>query len=398
MGSIVDQITPSGAVVPDSDTRLSESDKNQLLLAAVPGATVATQGGVRVVRFEDDVLFKAQVTHLGHPWPTFKKRIQIPNSWVAAAQQAQAEGLRPRFIGIYNHADVTVFVDFDPATYLVRKANNSAAHVATNDLFQAQTLGEFSRTDGNGNRLTSVRADQFLSYLREGFRSRQPQLAAIERFNRSFLTGDTIDSLDAIQEMHAARWPDTFQAEWPGFFVEFKLDASLRDKGTSALIEYRKVKKKGEYDFDLGILGKDGLEFYGDLKASNIAYSETPGNDAIDVKQCVEEFGRFWYVIYEHETWHSKDHGNIATIEWNEWKRQHGKAGSPFDPLSYAGRFKSAVRFVRMVVLEVNQANFHVVLGEFAQGKQPSGAARAAKVKIKKKDIDNFLIYSAEVP
>ena len=34
------------------------------------------------------------------------------------------------------------------------------------------------------------------------------------------------------------------------------------------------------------------------------------------------------------------------------------------------------------------------VLGDFAQGKQPDGADRALKVMIKKKNIDNFLIYS----
>ena len=47
-----------------------------------------------------------------------------------------------------------------------------------------------------------------------------------------------------------------------------------------------------------------------------------------------------------------------------------------------------------MMILEVNEANFHVVLGGFAQGKQQSGAARALKVMINKRNIDNFLIYS----
>lgn len=50
-----------------------------------------------------------------------------------------------------------------------------------------------------------------------------------------------------------------------------------------------------------------------------------------------------------------------------------------------------------MMVLEVNEANFGVVLGDFKQGKQPDGAARARKVMIKKKNIDNFLIYSESI-
>jgi len=398
VSSIVDQISANGDVVPDVDRRLSESAKNALLLAALPGAKTTTWNRLRAVRFEDQVIFKAQVTHLGKPWPAYKKRIQIPNTWVAAAQEAMNDGLRVRFVGIYHREDVTIFVDFDPTTYLRRKANNSAAHVATNDLFQAQTLGQFARIDRNGNRLTSVRADHFASYLRDGFTSMQPQLAAFERFNRTFLDGRPIEALDAIREMHAARWPDTFQAEWPGFYVEFKLNESLRAEGTPALVEYRKVKQKGAYDFDLGILGRGGLEFYGDLKASSVAYSETPGNDAGDLARCVKEFGRFWYVIYEHETEHAKDQDDRATIEWNRWKLEQGKAVLPFNPLSYASRFKASVKFVRMVVLEVNAANFHVVLGDFAQGRQPGGAPRAMKVKIKKKDLENFLIYTAEAP
>lgn len=397
MASVVDQLLPDGTVVGHVDVTLSENQKNSLLVAALPGSSLTTLAGVRAVRFGDEVILKKQVTHLGHPWEAYKKRIQIPKTWLLAAEEAALRDLRIRFVGIYHHGDVTIFVDFEPTTYLRRKANNSAAHVATNDLFQAQTLGQFSRTDRNGNRLTSVRADQFADYLRHGFKSQQPQLDVFRSFNRSFLTGARIEALEAVKEMHASRWPDTFQAEWPGFFVEFRLDGYLKTQSAKPLVEYRKNKRKGEYDYDLGILGDHGLEFYGDLKASTITATESPGNDAEDLRRCIGELGRFWYVIYEHETVHSKDHGNTATIEWNQWKHSLGRAKVPFDPLSYAGRFKASVRFVKMMVLEVNQANFDLVLGEFAQGRQPGGAPRELKVKIRKKDIDNFLIYSETV-
>ena len=32
----------------------------------------------------------------------------------------------------------------------------------------------------------------------------------------------------AVQEMHAATWPDRFQGEWPGFYLEYRLDTFLR--------------------------------------------------------------------------------------------------------------------------------------------------------------------------
>lgn len=69
-----------------------------------------------------------------------------------------------------------------------------------------------------------------------------------------------------------------------------------------------------------------------------------------------------------------------------------------YDPLSYAGRFKEAVRFVTVKVLEVNEANVGIVLGEFQEGfRQPDGAPRKGKVTIRKKDIDNFLIYTKSI-
>lgn len=52
-------------------------------------------------------------------------------------------------------------------------------------------------------------------------------------------------------------------------------------------------------------------------------------------------------------------------------------------------------------ILEVNQANVAVVLGDFQKDfKQPDGKPRKGKVMIRKKDIHNFLIYtkSIEVP
>lgn len=396
MGSVtVDQIEPSGAVIQHADVALSEGEKNDLLLNALPGGTVEVYGGVRAIRFRNQVILKAQVTHLGNPWPPFKKRIQIPKTWLRVERQAEADDLVVRFVGIYRHGSVTVFVDFDPRTYVLRKANSSAAHLATNDLFQAQTLGQFSRIDRNGNRLTSVRGDQFARYLQFGLKQQQPHVEVFRKFNADFLSGNQIEALDAIKEMYASSWPDTFQAEWPGFFVEYRLDSFIRSEGLAHLVEYRKVKQHGQFDYDLAFSGAAGLEYYGDLKASNVTKMETPGNDADDLRRCVNEFGRFWYVIYEHETKHARDHGDLATVSWNEWKMSVGRAVTPYNPLSYASRFKESVRFVRMVVLEVNEANYHVVLGDFAQGKQPSGASRALKVMIDKRNIDNFLIYAA---
>jgi hypothetical protein len=394
----VDQIRPDGTLVQDVDTTLRPSVKGELIRSALPDARLVDYYGKRVVTFNGQLILSAQVTHLGGEWPGFKKRIQIPPSWKDIAQRATTEGRRIRFVGVYHYAGVTIFVDFDPTTYVRRKANNSAAHVSTNDLFQAQTLGQFSRVDRNGNRLTSVRADQFADYVLGGYESKQPRVDVFHRFNAEFLVDDEIQALDAVREMNDSNWPDTFQGEWPGFYVEFRLDDFLRRSGLRALVEYQKAKGHGLLDYDLVFKRGDELEYYGDLKASDVTKHESPGNDAEDIRRCIDEYGRFWYVIYEHETTHARNDGHRATIAWNEWKRSVGYTSrTGYDPMSYSARFKASVRFVKMMILEVNSANFDVVLGDFTQGKQQSGAARALKVMIKKKNIDNFLIYSESI-
>lgn len=399
MGTIaVDQIGPRGELIPDVDTTLSPVQKFGLLVDALPGAVVERYCGVRVVRFGDQLLLAKQVTHLGRPWPEFKKRIQIPNSWLAAYRQALADGLTPRFVGVYHYRDVTVFVDFDPDTYVLRKANNSAAHVATNDLYQAQTQGVFTRVDRNGNGLSSVRADLFERHLLGRLRERNAYVEVFEGFNSEFLTGARLAAMDAVAEMHAFEWPDAFQAEWAGFYLEYRVDEFLRRTGGDRLVAFQKVKRRGDFDYDLAFKEPPAAVFYGDLKASTVTANVAPGNDAADLRRCLEQYGRFWYVIYEHETWHSRDENDVPVRAWNEWRRSMGHSPrKEYDPLSYASKFKSAVRYVGMKILEVNEANFHVVLGAFNQGHQPSGESRAVKVMIDKRYIDNFLIHSAEV-
>lgn len=400
MGTVlVDQVGLNGVLISDVDTTLSRRRRNELLLAALPGATVEEYAGTEIVRFGRQVILSKQVTYLGIPWQAFKKRIQIPQWWVSVHDLAARDGFNVRFVGIYHYSSTTIFVDFDPHTYVTRKANNSAAHVATNDLFQAQTVGQFSREDKNGNRLTSVRFDEFSTYLTRGYERRDAHLEVIELFSNEFLDGARIEALTASKEMHAANWPDRFQNEWAGFYVEFRLASFLARHGLEERVRVQKEKRRGSFDYDLAFLRGGVPQYYGDLKASNIDVKDAPGNDAEDFFRCLDRFDRFWYVIFEHETWHSRDTGHTSTVAWNEWRRSVGHVGrGPYNSLSYATRFKEAVRFAGVKVLEVNGTNVGTVLGEFQKDfRQPDGTLRKGKVMIKKKDIDNFLIYSRSV-
>jgi hypothetical protein len=189
-----------------------------------------------------------------------------------------------------------------------------------------------------------------------------------EQFNTEFLTGTELEALPAVKDMHGARWPDTFQGEWPGFYLEYRIDCFLRHGAYTDRVQFQKDKKVGRFDYDLVLAAEGVPEFYGDLKSSDVTKRESPGNDAEDITRCVAEFGRFWYVLYEHETRHARDHGDVATIAWNEWKRSVGFTnGKPYNALSYARRFKQSVRYVKMKVLEINEANFPQVVSRLEQ-------------------------------
>jgi hypothetical protein len=150
------------------------------------------------------------------------------------------------------------------------------------------------------------------------------------------------------------------------------------------------LKRDGDLDFDIRF---DEDNFYGDLKASDIRKTETPGNDQKNFVECIYQFDKFWYVIYEHET--IKDSEDL-NFEATKARNRYIKAFDPSynkDELSYHDRMKSEVKFVKMYIIELNRVNYREALTEFHQGRQPDGKARAPKFNINKKAIENFVVF-----
>lgn len=188
-------------------------------------------------------------------------------------------------------------------------------------------------------------------------------------------------------------WPKWRETEWPGWYLEFKFAIFLARNRVAAIVyQGNESKKKGSLDFDLLF---PIHKFYGDLKASDISKKESPGNDKESVFTAIDRCDRFWYVIYEHETVKDKDCGNEITkfryafmVSLND--------SSAKDPLSYANRMKNKVNFRRMMILELNRANCGELLFAFHQGHQPDGAARAEKVLINKRNVENCQVFHYE--
>src|SRR5690606_28969271 len=120
-----------------------------------------------------------------------------------------------------------------------------------------------------------------------------PHLEVFTRFNPTFLTGERHLALPSVKQMHAARWPDAFQGEWPGFYLEYRFQAFLTTNRLTDRVRYVKEKRPGEFDYDLAFEEAGTLRHYGDLKASDHERHEAPGNDAAAIYKCVNRFGKF---------------------------------------------------------------------------------------------------------
>lgn len=61
--------------------------------------------------------------------------------------------------------------------------------------------------------------------------------------------------------------------------------------------------------------------------------------------------------------------------------------------MSYSDRMKNNIEFTDFKILEINKYN-QQYLSDFNQGKNSNGLPREQKIKIDKKNINNFLIYN----
>ena len=349
-----------------------------------------------------EVLLLASVTYMGGngQHPIFKKRMQLKNWYKDVVLSYKSDPkANVRFIGVYHYQNNIVFVEALKDSYMKKKMNSSAAHIYTNDLFQAMKEGFFVREDRNKNKIASIKYIKFKEYLNGTLKSSNEDLLEIfQRFNAKFEFGNWLKASKAIPEMHNAGWNKWKETEWPGWFLEYRFDTFLKNNNLEDKILYigSSHKKDGELDFDLWF---DSDKFYGDLKASDIEKKEAPGNDQTNFLECINKYDKFWYVIYEHNTIKDSEENNYEATRFrtnyikdnNEWP-----TNKVWDELSYYKRMKNSVQFIKMYIIELNRINFRIALNDFNQGRQPNGGPRKPKFKITKNNIDNFIIFKED--
>src|SRR5690554_2966297 len=105
MEKIIDQLAVDGTVFHAPDTELKEPEKLQLFVDQLPGSYLEkirldNGSSQKYLRFQDHAILFKQITHLGKPWPSFKKRIQIPPRWSEAYDDISSLGLQVHFMGV----------------------------------------------------------------------------------------------------------------------------------------------------------------------------------------------------------------------------------------------------------------------------------------------------------
>ncbi len=342
----------------------------------------------------DHYIICASVTYLGNPHPLFKKRMQLKKWYKDFYREYKDKpNTTINLIGVYHYDDMEVYCDFNLTDYIDRKLNSSSAHVYINDIFQAMKNGTFDKTDINGNRITIVKG-RYLKDFFDGKRAINPVVALFEKFNSEFTFDQWLRADNCIREMRDNNWYQAKGTEWAGWFLEFKIDNFIQREGCASLILYtgNKNKAEGMLDFDLFF---STMNFYGDLKASDIGKKEAPGNDKNNTLEAISQYGRLWYIVYEHETIKDKEMDHEMAIARMKLFNANFKEG---DHVSYISRMKHSVNFKRMQIFELNAVNMHSILSDFNQGHNSGDAmaARVAKFLLDKENMNNSIIYSYE--
>lgn len=390
----------------DQPLSTKEMQRNVINILGKDNCYIEKFGNKNLLCYKHDnkieILLLAAITYMGGngQHPIYKKRIQLKKWYKDVVNYYNCkQNYNVRFIGVYHYQSNIVLVEFLKDTYIIKKMNSSAAHVYTNDLYQAMKDGIFKRKDRNRNEIITIKYIKFKDYLDNKMDKTNNDLFNIfALFNASDYFGKWISAKNAIPEMYNNHWNKWKETEWPGWYLEFKMDKFIKEKCLERKILYvgSSHKRAGELDFDLWF-GDDN--FYGDLKASDITKKEAPGNDQQNFIDCINKYDRFWYVIYEHDTIKDSEKTDYEATRFrtnyiknnNEWPNN-----KKFDELSYYKRMKNSIKFVKMYIIELNRINFRNVLSDFNQGRQPSGDARKPKFKISKNNIDNFIVYEQE--
>lgn len=397
---LVDQINSDGTVTKDVCTSLSNSEIEKVMKKYCPGIEPVKFEGFKTalvseVNEQKYAIRIKNITYLGNPHPDFKFRIQISNDLKVFKSECDKKNIVPILLGIYTHDDVTIFTDFEVNDYIDKKAHNSSAHVYVNDLLKGFEHGYFQKIDAFNNHVTTFTPDKLNDFLESKVGATETkhelEIASVMNDFMDILEKDW-DGRVCIDEMVKNNYNNAYQAEWPGYYLEYAFEKQIKNNNLEGFVTYLQDKTEGGIDLDLYF---PTLNAYGDLKAHTVTTGGIQGNDWETIQTLINPpYNKsIYYIVVNHETEKDIDSGSELTRYWNKLKSEN--KGKEYNPLSYEKRMKKSVKLVSYYILEINQYNKQY-LSEYKQGHNSNGKPRKCKIKIDDKAINNFLVYKKE--
>lgn len=382
----VEQITVDQNVVIDKSEILTTTEMFRLILKKFPNVSVRDGLIYGSHNSYNYCLYLKNVSYLGNPHPIYKKRIQIPRDFIDLYNENKKRGIETLLIGVYKYKDVLLFCDFDTTKYIRNKLHNSSAHVYTIDLLNGCRIGLFKKKDYRNNIITVFDEQNITNFLDMKFEG-MPS-TGIEVFDTldEFFSSIAKDwyGIECYSEMIENGFSNMYQPEWPGFYLEYKLEKYLKDNHKDHIIKYSQNKKNGDIDLDLFF---PQIGIYGDLKTHSLTSGAIQGNDLDTIMNLIKDQS-IYYVVCNHTTDKDKDHDYEVTEFWN---KQLNKS----DLHSYGAKMKHSVSLKNYLILEINKYNMKY-LDIFKQGKNSDGKPRNPKIMISNKNINNFLVHIVE--
>lgn len=382
----VEQVTATEEIVDDYGEILSRIEINDLFITCFKNVYIKKNLIYGDFEGKEYCIFSKNISYLGNPHPIHKKRIQIPANFKSIYDENMKNGVETILLGVYKYKDNVLFCDFDTTKYVNNRINNSSAHIYSIDLLNGLKQGYFRKKDLKGNIITVFSRKNILNFLRvKLLKCSSPTVSVFDTLDDFFInvTKEWM-GIDAYTEMIDSDYHNKFQSEWPGIYLEFKLENYLEKNRKKNIISFHQDKKSKGIDLDLIF---PTLNMYGDLKAHSISVSGIQGNDYDTIMNLLENQS-VYYIVANHYTEKDKDHNFAVTKFWN-------KSQNKTNLMSYSNKMKYSVTIKSYSVLELNKYNKKYI-GIYNQGKNSNGKPREPKINIKEKDIPNFLVHNVD--
>lgn len=385
----VEQVNLVGRIVEDYGEILSKQELNQILVENFKCEIKSDGFAYGENKGKKYCLCCKNVSYLGIPHPNFKKRIQIPSSFVEKYYENKRRDIETFFIGIYKYQENIIFVNFDTKKYILNKAHNSSAHVLVIDLVNTiRRASYYLKKDARENEIfcfINNKIQRFFDMYLHNTIDLTPRMFKV--FNQFFDDlNPTWYGIDCYKEMIQQDYHRKFQPEWPGAYLEYKFENFVTEhQDVKSVVRYSPVRgSEGAIDLDLYF---PLFDEYGDLKAHTNTSPSIIGNKTSTVKKCIEGKKSIYYVVFNHDTTPDKECNFIVTEFWNSSQHKDNLR-------SYANKMKNKIELTSYMILEINEDNFHYLNSDFQKGFLNSdGNTRSGKISISNKVLPNFIIH-----